>query len=141
MTTPWDPWIQAYVDFTNAIAQGRLEYLSMYVADSFVAVINGTEFDLSAFKNEIGRQRLAFSDFGQNIDLHETYPENNTLLVSYDMYITFDGRLYNAAGQFQEPNGNRVKITSTERYYFDALNKITRVDMNANPDMTWNQLS
>ncbi len=133
MTTPWDPWLRTYVDFSSAIEQGNLDEIARYVTEDFVAIINGKTFDLAAFRNEIVRQRLAFSDYGKYVDLHEAGPENGMLMVHYDAYVTFDGPLYNMAGQWADPTGERLKITSTDWYCFDPSNKITRIQVTAFP--------
>jgi len=136
MTTPWDPWIQIYTDFTGAIVTRNLQQLQHYVTADFVAVINGRRFNLEGFKAEILRLWEVFSDFGNEVDVHVVRPYEGSLWVLYDVAATFDGVLRSPnTDETYGPTYKKGNITGTDRYYFNEHNQIRLLEVNTNLHM------
>jgi hypothetical protein len=116
--------IDVYGLFAAALANATPTMAAPLVSPDFQAEFNpNQEFGICGlnyhgFIDEITRLRVAFPDFGRNIEMIEVIEAENVLRVTFDMTVKFTGLLTHPASRRLEPNGNTIVIRQTDTSTF-----------------------
>lgn len=108
--TPASSLMDIYGTFTTGLAQ-MPSMAAEHASDDFRADLYlGQSYamaglDFPQFIEEVERQRAVISDLGRNIAPIEVIEGDNTLRVTYNMTVTFDGPLVLQDGEALEPTG------------------------------------
>jgi len=135
--------LDQYKKFISAATAGTQVVAARFVAPGFRATLNSTLTDLSfrEFMDELGRQRAAFSDLGQNIRIVDSTEEDSTLVVTYMLTVTFDGVLASKDGKRSvQPTHATLEIPSQDRVTYDTRGKITTLEIVTDMGHTLSQM-
>ncbi len=140
-----DPNFRTYVRFGEAIAQGDTDAMRACVDEaSFLALVPGATAGVKFefFAAEMERQRAAFSDFGQHVDIFDVISDGRKLAVRTLSTVTFDGRLTGwNTDQIIQPNGRVVLIKSVDILTFDSRGRIVELIVMSDRLATINQMN
>lgn len=135
--------LDQYKKFISTATAGTQLVAARFIAPGFRATLNSTLVDMSfrEFMDELGRQRNAFSDLGQNIRIVDSTEDGSTLVVTYMLTVTFDGALVSKDGKRSvQPTNAILEIPSQDRVTFDARGKITTLEIVTDMGHTLSQM-
>ena len=121
-----------YREFIAAATAGNADEAQRFVAPGFRATLNEMLVDLSfrEFMNELARQREAFSNLGANIEVMDTREEDDRLVITYTLTVTFDGPLRSQdRSRSVPPTGETLRIPSQDRVVFDENGRIVELEI------------
>lgn len=140
MTTPSNR--ERYGAMMAAINGGNYTALRGFCAENFIAELPGTgKITFGQFVDEIERQRHAFPDLGDNVEIKRITEEHGVIFALYTMTVTFDGTLTSWNGGSIAPNGQQIVINCVDMVVFNGSGLVTELVIVSDRLETANQLS